>query len=87
MTNSSWRERVNVAEVLCDRARAEADAVLELYICDATSARIEALLETFARETVALEVHAGHPKFPRICGRCLFMRPAINMSQDDKLLE
>jgi hypothetical protein len=50
-----WRERLSAAEELCNRARAEADAAIQLCGCDATDVQIEALFQTFAREAAALD--------------------------------
>ena len=50
-----WRERVNAAEELYNRARAEADAALESSGCDATSVEIEVLRQKRSRETAALD--------------------------------
>jgi hypothetical protein len=52
---NAWRERVNAAEELYRRARAEADAALESCDCDATSAQIETVRETRVRESAALD--------------------------------
>ena len=49
-----WRERVKTAEQEYHRARAEADAALELCGCDAASAQIEALIQKRVRESAAL---------------------------------
>ena len=53
-----WRERVDAAEELYRRARAEADAALVFCGCDATSAQIEALHQTQARESAALDEYS-----------------------------
>ena len=50
-----WRERVNAAENQYHRARAEADAALELCDCHATSAQIETYIQTRSRESAALD--------------------------------